>query len=155
MLGTIWLAMIQRGLCSLEDGGLKMDRPEKFPAHTEFIKTGMVEALIGVEPLDNSSSLKDMIWTMKCLSPNLIEAVLFFQTVRQLTLLESTVLTYNTYGPVDRLAAAARVVLRYASSNKDCRNPRQNLVRFFFSNRYLQPYLNRHIYPNVDGLVCL
>jgi hypothetical protein len=79
MLETTWLAMIQSGLCSLEDGGLKMDRPEKFPARTEFIKTGMVEALIGVEPLDNSSSLKDMIWTMKCLSPNLIEAVLFFQ----------------------------------------------------------------------------
>jgi hypothetical protein len=136
MLGTTWLAMIQRGLCSLEDGGLKMDRPEKFPARTEFIKTGMVEALIGVEPLDNSSSLKDMIWTMECLSPNLIEAVLFFQLVRQLALLESTVLTY-TYGPVDRLAAAVRIVLRYTSSNKDCRNPRQNLVRFFFSNRYL------------------
>ena len=38
-----------------------MDWPEKFLARTEFIKTGMVETLIGVEPLDNSSSLKDMI----------------------------------------------------------------------------------------------
>ena len=76
MLGTIWLATIRSGLCSLEDGGLKMDWPEKLPARTEFIKTGMVEALIGVEPLDNSSSLKDMIWTIECLSPNLIEAVL-------------------------------------------------------------------------------
>lgn len=102
--------MIQSGLCSLEDGGLKMDRPEKFPARTEFIKTGMVEALIGVQPLDNSSSLKDIIWTIKCLSPNLIEAVLFFQLVRQLAQLESTVLTYSTYGPVDWLAAASESV---------------------------------------------
>lgn len=44
---------------------------------------------------------------MKCLSPNLIEAVLFFQLVRQLAQLESTVLTYNTYWPVDWLAAAS------------------------------------------------
>ena len=83
MLGTTWLAMIQSGLCSLEDDGLKMNWPEKFPARTKFIKTGMVEALVGVEPLDNSSSLKGVIWTIKCLSPNLIEVVLLFQPARQ------------------------------------------------------------------------
>ena len=131
-----------------------MDRPEKFPARTEFIKTGMVEALIGVQPLDNSSSLKDMIWTIKCLSPNLIEAVLFFQLVRQLAQLESTVLTYNTYGPVDWLAAASESFWGILAQTRIVATLGK-IGSVFFSNRHLQPYLNRHIYPNVNGFVGL
>ena len=33
---------------------------------------------------------------------------------------------------VDRLAAAVRIVLGYTSSNKGCRNPRQDFGWFFF-----------------------
>jgi len=118
----------------------------------------MVEALIGVQLLDNSSSPKDMIWTIKCLSPNLIEAVLFFQLVFQLVFqlaqLESTVLTYNTYGPVEWLVAASESFWGILAQTRIVATLGK-IGSVFFSNRHLQPYLNRHIYPNVNGFVGL
>ena len=120
------------GLCSLEDGGLKMDWPEKFLAPTEFIKTGMVETLIGVEPLDNSSSLKDMIWTIKCSSPNLIEAVLFFQLARQTCPAGIHHLNLQYVRASRSACCSSQNRFGHTSSNKDCRNPRQNFGQFFF-----------------------